>query len=615
MLLPRGFLDADIRRVIRHYARVARARPRHLAIPVGLAFLAAGLEGASFSLLIPLSRAISGNSFGFLQGSKAFGWLTRLLPGSLVSSPRRDTYLVLMILGLALLARAGKLLAELGRALYANRRNETYSARVQEDTFARILGFGRQYFERQSLGRLDVELSWSRTVVDLLDSVEGSLKNTLSVIAKLVVMVALSIPLSITVAIAFPVILLGTGRISREIERHAQEGVDLEIRSKHQVLDLLATVPLVKAFNREQEATDSYRDILDDLRGVGIRRRNLMALRWPVEELSVLLTIVLAQAVLILTTASYLPGDLVKLAVFLLLIQQSMPNLKSFGTFASAMADQRPKLRALSRLLSDADKYVVESGPRLFTGLRHGIEVRDLSFAYADGTPVLKGISACVPAGSFTGVVGESGSGKSTLTDLIARFYECPPGTVFLDGVDIREFSLPSLYRRMTIVSQDVWLLNRTLRENLLYGLADPPDDDELLEILADLQLGAFLREHPRPLDVTIGDHGVQLSGGQRQRIAVARALLRNPEILILDEATSALDSVVEKRVAEEIDRRFRGRTMLVVAHRLSTLRGADRILVFKQGRIVEAGGWNDLLTAGGEFAALHEAQFAKETV
>ncbi len=615
MLLPRGFLDADIRRVIRHYARVVGARPRHILIPVALAFLAAGFEGASFSLLIPLSRAVSGNSFDFLHGSKVFGWIARILPASLASSPRRDAYLVLAILGLALVSRVGKVLSELGRAVYANSRNEAYFAGVQEETFGRILGFGRLYFERESLGRLDVELSWSKSVVDLLDSVEGFLKHALSMIAKVVVMVALSIPLSITVAIAFPGILLGTGRISRAIERRAQEGADLEIRSKRQVLDLLATVPLVKAFNQEREARASYRAILGDLRGVGARRRNLMALRWPVEEISVLLTIILAQAVVILTSASYLPGDLVKLAVFLVLVQQTMPNMKSFGALASALADQRPKLRALARLLSDTDKYRVESGTRVFTGLRHGIEVRSLSFAYADGTAVLKNVTAKIPADSFTGVVGESGSGKSTLTDLIARFYDCPPGTVLLDGIDIREFSLSSLYRRMTIVSQDVWLLNRTLRGNLLYGLHDPPDDDALLELLSDLQLGPFLREHPSPLDVVIGDHGVQLSGGQRQRIAIARALLRKPEILILDEATSALDSVVERRVAEEIDRRFRGRTMLVVAHRLSTLRDADQILVLKHGRIVEAGGWDELLSAGGEFAALHEAQFATETV
>ncbi len=615
MLLPRGFLDADIRGVIRHYARVARARPRHIVIPVALTLLAASLEGASFSLLIPLSRAVSSNSFDFLQRSKAFGWIVHLLPASVLASPRRDAYLVLMILGLALVARAGKVLAELGRALYANWRNETYYARVQEETFARVLGFGRQYFERQALGRLDVELGWSRTVVDLLASVEDLLKNVLSIVAKAVVMVVLSVPLAITVAVTFPAIVMLMGRISREIERQSQKGADLEIRSKSQVLDLLATVPLVKAFSQEREATAAYRDLLQQLRGVGLRRRNLMALRWPVEEILVLFTVILAQAVVILTTHSYVPGDLARLAVFLLLVQQILPNLKCFGTFAMSLAEQRPKLRALGHLLGDMDKYLVASGTRVFGGLQRGIEIRDLSFAYADGAPVLKGISARVPARLFTAVVGESGSGKTTLSDLLARFYECPPGTILLDGVDIREFSLASLYRRMAIVSQDVWLLNRTLRENLVYGLEDPPADAVLLQLLGEVKLEDLVRDHDRPLDLLLGDRGVQLSGGQRQRIALARALLRDPDILILDEATSALDSVSERSVTETIGRRVGGRTMLVIAHRLSTVRGADHILVFKEGRVAEQGTWTELLGSGGEFARLHQAQFESARV
>ncbi|HKJ02340.1 MAG TPA: ABC transporter ATP-binding protein [Longimicrobiales bacterium] len=612
---PRGFLDADIRRVIRHYWRIAGAHPVHVAIPLALTFLTAALEGASYSLLIPLSEALSENSFDFLRESKLFGWVPTLLPAGALSSPRRDAYLALLILGLVVLARTGKVLGQFGKALYVHWRDETYYARVQERTFARVLGFGRQYFDGQSLGRLDVELGWSRAAVDLLASVEDFLKNVLSMVAKAVVMVALSVPLSLTVVVVFPAIVLVMGRISREIERLARVGAAVEVRTKSQVLDLLATVPLVKAFSQERQATASYADILGEARGVTMRRRNMTALRWPVEEILVLATVVAMQAVLILTAESFVPGDLARLAVFLLLVQQILPNLKCFGDFGMAVAEQRPKLRALATLFSDDEKYVVSSGDRDFHGLREGIRVRDLSFAYADGTPVLRGVSAEIPAHALTAVVGESGAGKSTFADLIARFYDCPAGSILLDDVDIRAFSLPSLYRRMAMVSQDVWLLNRTLRDNLVFGLQEPPEDRTLLDLLADVQLDTLLRDHQRPLDLVLGDRGVHLSGGQRQRIALARALLRDPDILILDEATSALDSIVERKVAEAIDRRFRGRTLLVIAHRLSTLRGADHILVFKEGRLVEEGSWDALLSLRGEFARLYEAQFEEERV
>ena len=183
------------------------------------------------------------------------------------------------------------------------------------------------------------------------------------------------------------------------------------------------------------------------------------------------------------------------------------------------------------------------------------------------------------------------------------------PGTILFDGVDVREYSLPSLHRTMAIVSQDVWLLNRSVRDNLTFGLEEEASDVRLLEALDDAAIGDFVAELPRGLDTEVGDRGVRLSGGQRQRLALARALLREPDILILDEATSALDSVVEQRVARSIAERVRGHTLIMIAHRLSTIRDADLILVMEEGRVVERGSWDDLVAGGGHFAELHRAQ------
>ena len=205
--------------------------------------------------------------------------------------------------------------------------------------------------------------------------------------------------------------------------------------------------------------------------------------------------------------------------------------------------------------------------------------------------------------------MGRSGAGKTTLVDLLARLYDCPPGTIFVDGVDIRDFDLASLHRRLAMVSQEVWLLNRTLRENLAFGLPESPPEDALRSALDDVGLLDFFEVQPDGLDTELGDRGVRLSGGQRQRVALARTLLREPEILILDEATSALDSVVERRVLQAIERRLRGRTLIVIAHRLSTVRDADRILVMEAGRVVEADRWEALLARKGAFSSLYEAQ------
>ena len=611
--LPRGLLDADVRRVLRHYWRVAEARPIQIAIPLGLALISAGMEGASYSLLLPLSEALSENSFDFLADSRYFGWIPGVIPDAALESPSRDAYVALTILVLVVLGRGATVLIDFGQRLYLHRRDETYLASVKEQTFRRVLQFGRQYFDRQSLGRVDVEIGWSRSVVDLLSNAENLLKRTLKLLAKAVVMVFLSVPLFLTVLLAFPAIQLLVGRISAAVERLSREGAEIERRIRSQVLDLLATVPLIKSFSQEEKTSAAYGEILGEARGLAMRQRNMMALRWPVEEILILSTVLLAQGVIMLTADGFRPGDLARLAIFLVLVQQSLPDLKAFGTFGVSVADQLPKLEALAGFLSDEDKYVVASGDRGFLGLDQGIVVRDLSFEYAAGTPVLRGISAEIPAGCMTAVVGASGSGKTTFVELIARFYDCPPDTIFLDGTDVRNFSLPSLYRRMAIVSQEVWLLNRSLRDNLIFGLEAPPEDSELLRLLTEVQCEDFLQEHEAPLDRIVGDRGVQLSGGQRQRIALARALLRDPEIVILDEATSALDSVVERKVARAVERRAKGRTLLTVAHRLSTIRGADQILVFRQGQIVERGRWEELLALDGEFYRLHEAQFHEQ--
>jgi ABC-type multidrug transport system fused ATPase/permease subunit len=182
-----------------------------------------------------------------------------------------------------------------------------------------------------------------------------------------------------------------------------------------------------------------------------------------------------------------------------------------------------------------------------------------------------------------------------------------------LDGTDIREYSLPSLHSRMAMVSQDVWLLNRSLRDNLTFGLERTLPDEELVGALADVELDDLLGDFADGLDTEVGERGVRLSGGQRQRIALARALLRDPDIVILDEATSALDSVIERSVADAIKRRLKGHTLIVIAHRLSTIRDADLILVFEGGRIVERGTWHELIERGEAFDELYQAQSEKD--
>jgi subfamily B ATP-binding cassette protein MsbA len=226
---------------------------------------------------------------------------------------------------------------------------------------------------------------------------------------------------------------------------------------------------------------------------------------------------------------------------------------------------------------------------------------------------VLEGVELEAPRGSVTAIVGASGAGKSTLVDLLPRFYEPTQGAITLDRRDLREFTLPSLRSLMGIVSQETVLFNDTARANIAYGALDRYDAAAIEAAARAANAHDFLAALPRDYDTILGERGTRLSGGERQRIAIARALLRDPPILILDEATSALDSESEHLVQEAIDRLLEGRTVFVIAHRLSTVQHATQILVLDKGRIVERGRHDELLARGGVYRRLYTLQFGAE--
>jgi subfamily B ATP-binding cassette protein MsbA len=607
---PRGRTHPSERGVLRLYWSVVEGRAWHLLLPVSLILVAGVLEGASYSLLIPLTEAVSENSFDFLSASRWFSWILDLVPATVEDTGARDAFLVVLVVALIIAGRIGKLVVEYVGRLFVITRNERYRAQVGEATFGRVLQFGRQYFDRHAVGRIDAEIGWSSSVLGLLVAAEGLLKNAIGLLVKAGVMFGISIPLSIAFVLSLPFVNWFMNVVNREVERIARQSVEVDRRLRGRIVDLLGSIPLVKAYSQERAAAAAYGDVLREAEALAVRRDRIVALRYPVEEIVILLTMLVVQAVVVVVSGSFRPGDLAAFGAFLLILQQALRDYKYLTEFGLKVAQEVPRLDAVAGLFSDEGKYVVPSGASDFGRLQHAITIENLSFQYTADVDTLRSISATIPAGHITAVVGPTGAGKTTFVDLIARFYDCAPGTIRLDGVDIREYSLPSLHASMAIVSQDVWLLNRTVRENLTFGLAREVGDAEQMAALEAVDLAAFVAGLQDGLDSEIGDRGVRLSGGQRQRVALARALLRDPDILILDEATSALDSVVEQRVARAIKERAHGRTLIVIAHRLSTIRDADQILVMQEGRVVEAGSWDTLLARGGAFSELHQAQF-----
>jgi subfamily B ATP-binding cassette protein MsbA len=263
-------------------------------------------------------------------------------------------------------------------------------------------------------------------------------------------------------------------------------------------------------------------------------------------------------------------------------------------------------------LLDTPSQVIDRPGARPLERVREAIEFHDVSFDYEPGEPVLRHIDLRIPVGQVVALVGMSGGGKSTLADLIPRFYDVGEGRITIDGTDIRDLTLQSLRAHVAVVTQFTFLFNDSILNNIAYGGPDVPMD-EIVAAARAANAHEFIVEMPRGYETTIGDLGVRLSGGQRQRLAIARALLKNAPILILDEATSALDTESEGLVQEALERLMANRTTLVVAHRLSTVRRADRIVVLVRGEIVESGTHEELLARGAEYRKLYELQFRDE--
>jgi subfamily B ATP-binding cassette protein MsbA len=303
------------------------------------------------------------------------------------------------------------------------------------------------------------------------------------------------------------------------------------------------------------------------------------------------------------------PGTFFSFLAALLMLYQP---IKSLSAVQNIVQEGLAAATRVFGLMDRAPEIQDRPGAAALPPLQGEIVFRGVSFAYDQGRQVLRDIDLTVGRGEIVALVGPSGAGKSTLLNLLPRFYEVTGGAILIDGRDLREVTLSSLRAQIGVVTQQTILFNDTVRYNVAYGSLSAPTE-EILAALKSAHAYDFVASLPQGLDTVIGEQGVRLSGGERQRLAIARALLKDPPILILDEATSSLDSEAEREVQQALDRLIAGRTTLVIAHRLSTVRNAQRIVVLEEGRVVESGRHADLLAAGGLYRRLYEMQFARE--
>ena len=581
-----------------------------MAAAIGSNVIASVLDAFAFTLLIPFLNALFQQPELIAADLGFISRVQRATIGALLDPAQPMESLRNVILVMLALVFAKNVFVWLGGQQGAGLQ-EYVTRDLRDAVFRHLQRLPIGYFQRTKTGQIisTVLADTEQTRGVITEVVTRTLQNGTMVVVNVGVLLAISARLTLIALVIAPILTVALQPILRKLRRGHRRlrGEYGEITSVLQ--EAVSGIRLVKSFRGEPYEDTRFTRASDSYSSGAARITRVAFLSQPLTEL---IGTTIAVLILWLGAQEALGGGEIQgaeLITFMIIVMRLLPPLKQLSQMPTTAQQSLAAAERLFGVLDRPTEVQLDRGTRVVDGFRGGIEFERVSFAY-ESEPVLRDISFVAKRGDVVALVGPSGAGKSTLVDLIPRFYEPTAGRILLDGLDTRDIRLDSLRALTGIVSQDTVLFNDTVFRNIAYGAAGSKSREHVIEAARHANAHGFIMELPQGYETVLGERGTRLSGGQRQRLAIARALLSDPPILILDEATSALDAESERQVQEAIDRLLEGRTVFVIAHRLSTVAHARLILVLDQGRIVERGTHHDLLAHNGMYQRLHSMQF-----
>jgi subfamily B ATP-binding cassette protein MsbA len=480
---------------------------------------------------------------------------------------------------------------------------------LRNNIYQKILSLPIGYFSEERKGDVmakasnDVqEVEWS-----IMTSLETTFREPIAVIGFLLVLFMTSVQLTLFIFVLLPISGLVIGQIGKSLKKTSSKGQNKMGELLSILEETLTGIRIIKAFNAEEKSTEKFKKFNQDYTSLMVKMYRKRDLASPLSEwmgIMVVSSVLLYGGGLVFTgelEASFFIG-------YLALFSQVIPPVKALSNASYHVQKGSASMDRIHQIL-DADEKIRDTPDALrVDGFNRQIEYQDVFFRYDESTDVLKNINLSIPKGHTIALVGASGGGKSTLADLLPRFHDVYAGSIKIDGTDIRDIKLHSLRDLMGIVTQQSILFNDTVANNIAFGNPDATRA-EIEQAAKIANAHEFISQLEKGYDTNIGDGGGKLSGGQRQRVSIARAILKNPPILILDEATSALDTESEKWVQDALNNLMQNRTSVVIAHRLSTIQKADQIYVIDQGEVVECGTHEELLSLNKVYRKLSDLQ------